>query len=84
MREMTVNLTGEFFKDFSQKQDGRFPAGEVALYMHVKCIRIVIHYHSLRTGTAYDTRRTRVRRVIRRGAHAAPRRRRLELQHLPC
>ena len=25
---MTVNLTGEFFKDFSQKQDGRFPAGE--------------------------------------------------------
>ena len=29
---MTVNLTGEFFKDFSQKQDGRFPAGEWALY----------------------------------------------------
>ena len=32
MREMTVNLTGEFFKDFSQKQDGRFPAGEEGLY----------------------------------------------------
>ena len=27
VREMTVNLTGEFSKDFVPKQNGRFPAG---------------------------------------------------------
>ena len=32
VREMTVNLSGEFSKDLVQKQDGRFPAGECALY----------------------------------------------------
>ena len=31
VREMTVNLSGEFSKDLVQKQDGRFPAGECAL-----------------------------------------------------
>ena len=33
--EMTVKMTGEFrsvSKDFSQKQDGRYPSGECALY----------------------------------------------------
>ena len=29
---MTVNLTGEFSKDFVPKQNGRFPAGQQSLY----------------------------------------------------
>jgi hypothetical protein len=32
---MTVKMTGEFrsvSKDFSQKQDGRYPSGKCALY----------------------------------------------------
>ena len=45
---MTVNLTGEFFKDFSQKQDGRFPAGEYALY----CLQWPLHYSTTITGPA--------------------------------
>jgi hypothetical protein len=34
---MTVKMTGEFrsvSKDFSQKQDGRYPSGECALYTY--------------------------------------------------
>ena len=35
VREMTVNLTGEFSKDFVPRQNGRFPAGQQSLYFHM-------------------------------------------------